>query len=867
MLYPLFSWMCGNQATFDLPQEIVTLPKVESEQKLGLERRKQLLRGFHSAKLGAASYETSKSLQCLMQHNAYMDFMAICHKELKASGELGSFILALKYLLSDQSAISDKTAKISTLFLMLLTVEKKQALDFYKQNQGALNIPAITSAVELVIAVDQTRQHLALLTSQLSTEEHRFTLAALFLSFIEDVEKFAAAILWLSESLSPEDIIQTHLLQKFMVYHAAFLHSEDSEIKQLYQLLGKFSETKRLVEIAASVPCEELGLGFSAYSVKGEPLVPGELLSVQRQLKLTPTQANFDALYNVFNISFLNLALEVYAEYPSEAWQRILYDSLNLNIKHLPAFINFIAMKVPTRLETLVSLISEATLENLLQQRNGAVWHFLPFRPTLLQRLTNSNIASYLEELRSQEISNFELLAQFMALFGVLCGANKAAAVQVYEAILDIALEHAELLEDDVLIKLLKRFSAKDMIIEARSQTLQARFDLYLAELTSGPLNVKNYHMIEDVWHSVLRQLHTLSRLVSIAHRCPRNKHEFQACIAKAYISNDPENFNLTDFLQVLDLPQEFSSGRVSSYEKLLIEILTTIDDKTLRDSIIELLETNENISQRWMHEAYGEEVVLRKAVKQDNVGLVEWLDENIHLNQDTLCAEVAFAAKAGKWKVATYLCESCALPQNSYPPILLLAAEGGQLNLVKHLCEFAITDLQKNHILQAFFNAAKNGNLAVMQFLWHLYPQAVGIKMIANALEIVSQHEHLASIEYLGNLVESPLVCKAVESALRYAVARRQILVVQHLCGLRNAPHQEKIEKALSRGNLSLIESLCALPNERALQGSRNDGIRKSVSSGDLTQYGIFNIKCSPKRRRSSADIEDSLGRASVEI
>jgi hypothetical protein len=184
-----------------------------------------------------------------------------------------------------------------------------------------------------------------------------------------------------------------------------------------------------------------------------------------------------------------------------------------------------------------------------------------------------------------------------------------------------------------------------------------------------------------------------------------------------------------------------------------------------------------------------------------------------------------------------------------------LLATEGGQLNLVKYLCKTAIKDLQKTHILQAFFCAATSGSLDVMKFLWHLNPQAVGGKMIAHALQIVSQHEHLTSIEYLGNLVISPGLRSAAEFALMHAIAHRQILVIQRLCNILNAPPREKIEKAFKRGNLSLTESLCRLLNQKPSQGSRSGEIRRSASARELTQWSFFNLESPPKRHHSSSD------------
>lgn len=870
MLYELFSWIGNNEETADLHLEIITPLSFDSEYKLGLKHRKHLLVDYRSAKFGSClPGVVSDALQRVTQHDAYMDFMAMCQQEINAHGEIGSFFLALKYLLPllEQKEFFDSTAaKINKIVLLWLKEDKEKALGFYTQNEKVLKeIQPITLAVELAIATDQAVEYLAELTAQLSTEEHAITLAPLFFPLIQDTEKFAGAILWLSQRVSAEHILQTDLLQKFMAYHVVFLDSDDSPIKLLYRLLSQFSEAEALVKAAGHVPC--VGMGIAETSITGMRSTPDKLSPVEimpPSLVLTPTKENFNALYRMFGINFLKLALEGYAKYQSEKWHHILFGFLNRDIEHLPVFINFIAMNAPTNLEVLASLMSEATIENLITQQSGAVWHFLPYRPALLTQLSSSNTALYLEGVRSQDATTFELLLQLTTLFSALCGANKAAAILVYESILDIVLEHVELLEDRGLVKLLKRFSVKEKIIGERSQQLQAQFDQCFEQVTYGPLSIDDYHIIEDVWYSVSRQLQALNGLVSIAYHCPRNKYELQIHIAKACLLKHPDYFNLDDFFQALEIPQVFSVEGVNQYEKLLVGILTISESAAIRTSIIQRLDTGEDSLQRWMYEEYDGETVLRKAVKQDNVDLVEWLDSNMCLSEATLCSEVAVAAKEKKWNVVRYFCESCSLPQTIYQTVLVFAAEEGQLNIVQYLCNFSITDLQRTHILQAFFCAATNGHVDVMKFLWDLNPKAVGVQMIANALKIVAQHEHLLSITFLGNLIKNSLLQRAAESALIHAVAHQQTHVIQQICTLINAPRMEVIEKASLRafksGNLPLARCLYGFPNvvlqtdDRASPDGKSR-VRKSVSSSDLTQCGFFNAENIKRRRHSSSD------------
>ncbi len=860
MLYELFSWMCAKDESPVFHQETITLLGFNSEHELGLKRRKQLLVEFRSAKFGSSPPQVlSESVKCLEEHDAYMRFMAACQQDLTAHGEANSLILALKYLLSlsENGHYSDATiSSINKVFLLLLKEEKETALDFYTKNKGELDkCKPINVAVELAIATDQTVAYLAQLTPLLSGEENAVTLAPLFFPLIDDTEKFAAAVLWLSQRVPAKRILQTNLLQKFMDYHAAFLNSDDSPIRQLYQLLNQFSDTKELVEAAGHVACEGLGLGFNAYAITGDRPAP-ELLEpleiMPPALFLRPSVENFDTLYRLFGFDLLKLAIEGYAEYQSVLWRGILFDFLNRDKGQLSEFINHIAAQVPTKLEVLASLITDESVANLITQHNGAVLHLLPYKPALLNQLSSCNIISYLEEVRSGDTPVFHLLSQFMTLFEVFCGVNKSAAALVYEVILDLALERLDLVEDMALKKLLKKFSAKDRIVTAKCEQLEAKFDEFIdAQVAQAPLNIDSYHVLEDCWHNISQQLHALNSLTSITHHCPRNKYAFQVYIAKAYLFKYPDYFNLDDFFQALEIPQEFSEGSINQYEQLLIEILTAIDNEALRAEIIQRLETYKATGLRWMDRDYGGENVFFRAVRQNNVGIVEWLDANLCLSPAALKSAAFIAAETAQWKVVQYLCESCPLSQTTYKSILVFAAEGGQLGLVQYLCNYSIKRLQGKNILQAFVCAARNGNVNIMQFLWDLNHEALNATMLANVLKIAAQHGHLESITFLGNLIESPILQCAVESILMHAVAHNQVIIIEQLCHLLNGPRLEVIEKAFIRaiktGNLPLARYFCSLPGVALRQNIIDEGLDLAVKCKSFHAIGfMFDLKLS---------------------
>ena len=496
-------------------------------------------------------------------------------------------------------------------------------------------------------------------------------------------------------------------------------------------------------------------------------------------------------------------------------------------------------------------MLSDETVEKLVGQRCGAVLHLLPYKTALPTRISEGDITQFLKEMVAEDASVFDVIPQLRSLLGSFNRVNKTVAVLVYEAIFDHAIQHSYLLEDTGLIKQLRKFSEMDAVVAKKGNYLQAQFDDCIeTQALAGILNTESYHLIEDTWLDVSRKLVRLKEIARLTTHFPGDKYKMQAHLAKIYFLKYPSYFSLDDFFLALGVTATVSAEGVSEYERLLIEILTTIDDETIRNSIVEKLYTK---GRSWIHEEYGGGCVFDRAVQQGNVGLIKWLKLDKHLDRHTINLAVFTAAEAGQWHLVDYLCRSSnhkhKSQQKIFKELLPLAAGAGQLDLVKFLCETAIKPLQDKPVEQAFVKAAINGHLSVVEYCHGLNIGVPRARLMATTLTLVIHHEHPSMIEYLGNFPENPSLSRAVRDALLHESEHERMHVIKQLCDLRmNAPSQDAIGDAFIRsircGQLQVALYFLNLPTNAPNQKAVDIALVRAVMSGHMNSVVfMFNL------------------------
>ena len=878
MLYELFSWVKNSETELLFNSQTLTRVVFESEHKHALVARRELRADVCAARFFEATTTTvGEQAKRIEHHDAYMNFMAFCKVELGQQDYCNSFLIALKYLLlmpNTENLPAINEAKINSIFFILLKENKEKILEFYHQNQQLFN--SFQQIKTMVAAAEIVTVHLAEVTSKLHAQENAISVAPLFMTFMDDTELFAAAILWLLlRGVPAERIIQTDLLQHFMLLYSAWLGTLDSPIKYLYGLLGAFPEAQDLIAAAGKVQCEDRSLhceegGKHSWAITGVLTEQSTLHRVEinvSSLEFTPTEENFEALYQLFGSSFLSEALIWHTTYPNlmrrAALQHVLNRQLSIT-KQLPDLINLVAIKcAPSVLNTLSSLLDDDVIEKLVLRSSGAILHLLPYKPTLLSRITEGDVTDYLAQLGALDEPVLVVIIQLLALFSALRDVNKAGAALVYEAILDRLLTQPQLLEDSYLIKQIRKFSEKEVVLTNRCAQLQFVFDRCLSEqVAMVVLTTESYHLIEDAWHSFSQQLDLLNEIMPLTSRCPADKYKLYAYLASLYLANHADYFVLDDFIQALEVTPELSADCVNEYERLLIELLTTIDDDNIRRTIIDKFaseytrlfterlktiddvnirqmlidkfEADEDQTLQWIYRDYGDECVFDRAVKQGNIGLIQWMEPKINRSRLAVDRSVIMAAEANQWGVANYFCSSSSIEpqQHALKELLIMAAVAGQLGTVQLLCEGAITHLREKHIAAAFIQAAAYGHKNIAQYFCNLDSRAPCADITAKALKVAIQHKSLAMIDFIGNLPRNTQLLLIVSNAVIHAATRDDLPVMQQLCSLRtNTPRRQVLEKsflkALEFGHLTIAQYLYSL----LVQASSQDIIDKAFA------------------------------------
>lgn len=857
MLYQLFSWLKGTSADVPILQPTIPRAFFESELLSALKYQRQLRGELHASRLDPSLLLSTKAAALRMaQHDEFLQFLSACEKALVGREQVPVFLVALNALLM-QSNPSMHGEKITFIFSKSWIENKEETLRFYEQHHHQL---AQFQPIMLLLSSEKMLENLLELTTHLRFQEHALAMIPLFQVFIEDTEHFAAAILWLfKRGVTIEQVLETDLLQRFMSYHLAWLGVSKNPLSQMYSLLATRPEGDGLVTAADQVKCEERG--FHSYALTGvlrEDAVLRHVPITTHAMVTTPTEDNFKALYRCFGLPFLTLALIQHVEHPHAVIQASFHHVLNQDGCDIPAFINQIA-SIGSRpaLQMLSSLFEDETLEKLLVDHSGALLHLITFRPSLLSRIEESDVTKYIQHICLIHDQVFEVMSQLLALFNITREVHQTMATNVYEAILDVALTNSAFFEDRAFIKEMRKWSGKEAILSHRGQMLQLQFGQCVEEYVRAPgMMSERFHLIEDNWLQMSRQLALLREIMPLTAQMPEDKFKLYAHVAKAYFAAHPETFVLDDFISSLEITPTWLADGVGEYERVLIELLTILDDESIRHLIMGKFEILGAQKCRWMDADYGGETVFQRAAGLGNVGLIRWFDASGRMDERVVQEAIHLAADRHQWSVVDYFCTTSThvLSQTHLKSLLVLAADDGQLSTVT-LCVGAIRHLQEKHMVAAFLKAASKDHLSVVAYFCHLDPGAPSDEVLAKALKVAIQFHSLKIIAFMGDLPRRKALVSIAERALVHAATRDDLSMVQTLCALGTlAPSRSILHDALLKaaqfGHVSIVPFLCDLEAIVPCQKIVEEALALAIADGHL---GMVHLLCSEVRSRPS--------------
>ncbi len=850
MLYELFSWLSDGVDRTSISNQIVEQSDVDKYQQDSVEIRRKLLAEIRSIRFEKYpdSANASNEVKHLQQYESYQSFIDFFQKKIKVKNKIPLFILGMEYLLSIYNTAGIQqdifANKIAFMFGVLLEKNNDIAIDFYCHNMDKFSA---IKKIKIMVESDKTSRFLKHLTSQLVGEKNAIDVAPLFRTFIAETEYFSATLLWLlQQNVSEKEILQTNLLQDFMLYNLASLHAPDSPIVNLYTLLHQFPEARSLLHDAGQVRCEERG--FQSYSLMGVRCDENKLQSIVVNpplIKFTATKENFDALYQLFDESFLFAAIEWFARSGNQGCSDELVRVLNqvLSVDKISSLINQIARQGNDGLlKKLAILLTDTMLETMISKNQGSIMHLLPYKLDLYKKISVTNVKDYVSQVSKSGLSDYEIIPQFMAMFSAFKEKGDDVAVMVYDAIIDRLMLKPQFMDDGSLLKKLMRFDQKNSVLSRKYSSIEKQLDAVIdTQISLQLFTPESYQLIEDFWSDASKKISVINEISPVLNSFPQDKYAFQAHIANRYVTQHGCKFDLDEYTNALGTKPALNIDDVTEYERILIEVLTTVDDDVIRSQLTKKLKEKYTKEEVWINKKFGDESVFSRAVKQGNIGFLTWL-ESVNETTSLLVNVSAYqAAKANQWQVVDYFCRVTTHKpkQHVLNDILVLASMHGDLKTVASLCDFKLSRPHKRTIEHAFQQAVANHQIKVVQFFCELKTNAPSDVVLAKGFKQAIQDGQWELMRCIGQGGDSKHLQPEIDRAFQHACVHADIQLIKKLCDLSISPRQSVIIKsflsAVGAGQTDVVNFLCTLRDNQPGQDTLKHAFRLAVESGHL--------------------------------
>jgi len=701
--------------------------------------------------------------------------------------------------------------------------------------------------------------------------------------------------------VTPAQLLSSYLLQDFLRYYLSTLNEVDNPIKQLYDILQAFPETEALRAVAKTVSCVEGGL--STYSLDGcDQNAAGSLTQITPSLiplQFTLSVMNLNALNAIFGVDFLLGALCQWdAQKNSQLWINTLnglFNQAHVVATQLSPLLNRI-QEHPALQQTLAQILDEHTITTLVEKRVGSVLNLIPFCPKLATAINTQDLPLYLTGIRQQASSGAALISSLFALFNGVKSINDSAAKLVFNALLDSLFENVYVLDDTPMIQKLRKFSHAHACVTQKACDLEVILDTTIQHHTQASIDAMDYITIEDVWRGVVSKIQCLQEITAFKTTCPMDKYKLINRLAIAFFKQNNNPFDLKTFASQIGIPLVFEVPLISSYERLLIELLATIDEPNFRTHATELLDTH--VSRPWRTALYGDIALFKRAALAGNLGLIQWFQASNSKHAtcyDTLIIE---AAQANQWSVVDYFHTQQKLKTMTINMLIYLAATQNASQIIPHLLGNASNPPSLKAIEQAFLASIqiKNTQSTVCfmtaprkpsdTIMAKAFRQAIGLKHFETAkiiaegasgkcLEEAIIHTLLNAarlnqcdvLHLLSTFDVQLLDSKTSDIALMQATRANQLEAIQSLIQLpNNPPSLHAIENALSEAikhqRTTIITYLSSLyepvqtpqtsdsrkrSNHDALQTKQKHSVKRVAScstislSASLQQFGLF--------------------------
>ncbi|NCT56753.1 MAG: hypothetical protein GW760_03440 [Legionella sp.] len=508
-----------------------------------------------------------------------------------------------------------------------------------------------------------THKILTLLNMHLHEQTHALGLVTLGRCFIDQPTAFSAFIQWLMQhDVSPNDILHAHLLQDYFRYHLYSLSTPNNPIEQLYALLNHQADTRALAITAMETRCPEEGLASYALDGSIHDLSTKKLKNPSLNLpkiEFIPTDRHIKALHRVFGVPFLMAVLQrAYEDKHQTLPTPVLIALFNgPHITHQNFSVLFQHLREHEHFKKiLVKYLLNTTMDELLKAHISGVPGLILYSDYLTQKISCAdNFSNYIHDIKQASTSDLDLIADLSALLNKFEKRNSSHALLVFNHLFEIILKHPEVLDDENLLRQLRKFKPAKAELIAHSAWLENSFHTCVQTHTNTLIEDFDYITVEDVWRAIQVKLRAIQTIESIPNTLPSDKYQLQCHLLKAFLPQLHNNFTLDDFIQHLGIAPSFDPREVTPYERLLIEALVSINDASLRSDIIHRLDTNIPKARPWYDLQFNQHSLYMHAAHHGNLPMVLWLKSH-HVKQPESCEEITSeAANLGHWAIVGY--------------------------------------------------------------------------------------------------------------------------------------------------------------------------------------------------------------------
>ena len=406
-----------------------------------------------------------------------------------------------------------------------------------------------------------------------------------------------------------------------------------------------------------------------------------------------------------------------------------------------------------------------------------------------LRSMLERNLSVVLERLEENSKTVFDLISTYTMLLQFALTNNLALARHVFNALikimLDAVLVYPTLLDDGLLVRDLRRCKNADHMLTEHVQLLENELHTICRQEPFDWINV------EDSWKKSLSKIAILQEISpKLQTFLPDNIYKLYAYVARIKFAQQGVWFNLRDFIESLNVVPEYDLLEIKIYERLLLELLFTLDSPFLREELIAELERVIRPPRSFLQTNYNGCTLMKKAAENDNLGMLRYLQKNLYkYTTNELRESVLLAAQHGSWQVVLYLHCKFNLSQDVVNEILIQVVLQRSAIIIPRLFVDGKNFPELSVLEKMFLKAAEQSDVASINALLKCPTQpCITVIIKAFSRELESEVKCIDIVTTIANYkTDNRLFKEAICTALIKYSGKRDVL--QILALLKNHP------------------------------------------------------------------------------